>query len=218
MEELVKSHPLLALQAALSEEELAALPPVIASLLERRLDTVGALGMLGTVGPEGVGAEVHAVAMVGGRELRATGPGVDGLWGLRERTLLRGVAVGDYVALESGGTTQAPDTMASSYTEGPKTILYIRVDFSDLVGEPVGQAAAQTTMDTQVAPFYGAQSYGKTSISSTTFTPLLRMPQTLAWYKTNGDYQLQVTVNPKKTFEEMSFSNNTATVSVTIPP
>ena len=32
-----------------------------------------------------------------------------------------------------------------------------------------------------------------------------------------GDYDLEVTVNPNRTFEEMSFANNSARVKVTIP-
>jgi PKD domain len=189
MEELVRHHPLLALQAALSAEELAALPEAISSLLERRLDAVGTVGVQGVVGDDGAG--VFPVAVVGGRTLRATGPGAENLLRPRENVRLSGVLTGEWVALEADGDGAGGEPLASAYTEGPKTVLYIRVDFSDLPGEPLSEASAQTTMDGQVAPFYDAQSYGRTTITSTTVTPVLRMPQTLAWYKTNGDYQLQ---------------------------
>ena len=77
----------------------------------------------------------------------------------------------------------------SERTEGEKEVLYIRVDFSDLEGEPVSEAAAQKTLDEDTDQFFQDGSYQKTSLVGT-LTPVLRMPQTAAWYKANGDSRL----------------------------
>ena len=76
----------------------------------------------------------------------------------------------------------------SPWTEGAKTLLYIRIDFPDRQGEPVdGQNApltatrAQSVMDGGVNPFYVSNSYQKTSLQ-TTVTPVVRMPQPQGFY------------------------------------
>jgi PKD domain-containing protein/carboxypeptidase family protein len=80
-------------------------------------------------------------------------------------------------------------TASSAWTTGQKTVLYMRVDFSDLAGDPVTVDTAQSTMDGAVNSFYRDSSYSKTSLV-TTVTPLLRMPHTAAEYLTLGDSQL----------------------------
>ena len=65
-----------------------------------------------------------------------------------------------------------PEENAAAYspwTEGLKTVLFIRVDFPDRPGAPVDHndqpltlADAQNLMDTQVSPFYVSNSYNKT--------------------------------------------------------
>ncbi len=76
---------------------------------------------------------------------------------------------------------------ASTWTEGAKTVLYVRVDFPDVVGEPVSVATAQSAIDTSTNQFFQSNSYGKTSLS-TTVTPTLRLPLTQAEYKTGDQY------------------------------
>ena len=79
------------------------------------------------------------------------------------------------------------DVEASPYTEGAKTVLFMRVDFSDKPGDPLPSnnlltaSNAQSLMDNEVSPFYVNNSYGKTSLQ-TTVTPLLRMPKPLSDY------------------------------------
>ncbi len=96
----------------------------------------------------------------------------------------------------------APEQTASALTLGPKKILFIRVDFSDAVGDPIfygtsGQrltpALAQSIYDTQINPFYVKNSYGKTSLQVTvTPTKPVRMPQTLAYYvQTKNDIAME---------------------------
>ena len=84
------------------------------------------------------------------------------------------------------GVAPSP-AQASPYTEGLKQVLFIRVDFSDKVGEPLTAAAAQALIDTTVSPAFVENSYGKTSLQATV-TPTLRMPQTAAYYSTKDQY------------------------------
>lgn len=78
---------------------------------------------------------------------------------------------------------------SASWTEGPKTVLYLRVDFSDRVGDPVAQSSAQSMIDTTTNQFYQSNSFGKTSMSATV-TPTLRLPKTRVEYQTNDNYLL----------------------------
>jgi hypothetical protein len=71
----------------------------------------------------------------------------------------------------------------SSWTEGAKEFLLIRVDFSDnpgvpidRFGQPLTESAAQNLIDNTVNEFYVNNSYGKTSLRATV-TPVVRMPQ-----------------------------------------
>ena len=84
-----------------------------------------------------------------------------------------------------------PGELASSWTEGLKTVLFIRVDFPDRPGEPLDAnnqpltlSLAQSVMDTQVSPFFVNSSYNKTSMQ-TTVTPVVRMPQPQSYYFNN---------------------------------
>jgi hypothetical protein len=86
--------------------------------------------------------------------------------------------------------------MASSYTEGPKTVLFMRIDFSDKQGEPIdryGQTLTQTRaenlINNEVSPFYVNSSYSKTS-QQVVVTPVLRLPQTLAFYGQGTNYRI----------------------------
>jgi sugar lactone lactonase YvrE len=93
----------------------------------------------------------------------------------------------------------ASPAATNSWTLGLKRICVIRVDFSDLPGEPVGRLDGQVYtapyvkdfMDGTIGQFYRENSYGASSITNTFVTPVLRMPQTAAYYATNyAAYQL----------------------------
>ena len=75
--------------------------------------------------------------------------------------------------------------MKSAYTGGIKRLLILRVDFSDLTGAPLSDAAA-TNMLTGINSFYREQSFGKTGFqrlgAGSALTPTLRMPKTAAVY------------------------------------
>ena len=76
-------------------------------------------------------------------------------------------------------------SLTSAWTEGQKSVLVIRVDFPDRVGEPISSAEGLRLMNNEVNPFYLNSSYNKTSLV-TTVTPLLRMPQPQSSYSANA--------------------------------
>ncbi|MBA2494337.1 MAG: Ig-like domain-containing protein [Acidobacteria bacterium] len=93
----------------------------------------------------------------------------------------------------------APEEPASAWTEGAKTVLFMRVDFSDRPGEPTDYndqpltlSRAQNLFTNEVNPFYMNNSYNKTSLQATV-TPVLRLPQTQAFYTTGSNYNIMIT-------------------------
>lgn len=86
--------------------------------------------------------------------------------------------------LEEWESNHAPhQSEISPWTEGNKSLLFIRVDFPDRPGVPVdrfGQVLtdefSQNLFDGPVNEFYVKNSYGKTSLR-TTVTPVVRMPK-----------------------------------------
>ncbi len=112
---------------------------------------------------------------------------------------------GPWVGASGGAGTTAnadPATAASSWTEGPKTVIVIRADFSDLVGTPHNGSGTTFTpaylagqINTDAQGFYDEVSYGKTSLSLDVgdVTGVLRMPLTAAAYATtNNTVQLRL--------------------------
>ena len=86
----------------------------------------------------------------------------------------------------------SPEETASSWTEGPKTVLVIRVDFSDKPGDPLDvenqrltQSRAQSLFTNEINPFYVNSSYNKTSMQATV-TPLVRMPLPQSSYSSSA--------------------------------
>jgi hypothetical protein len=83
----------------------------------------------------------------------------------------------------------------SPWTEGAKTVLFIRVDFAERTGEPTDpngvpltETRAQSVINNAVNPFYVSNSYNKTSLT-TVVTPVVRMPQPQSFYTgANSDF------------------------------
>ena len=74
---------------------------------------------------------------------------------------------------------------ASARTEGTKQVIIIRVDFSDLGGDPFSDATAENLIK-GVDAFYREMSYGKTGFeligAGSDVTSTFRMPQTAGYY------------------------------------
>jgi hypothetical protein len=205
MEKLIKTDPKKALDVALSEELKKDLPVEVREHVEERISGCGDLLVIavdkidpktnkfisGYIEREVVINKKRYQAYVYGRDLeRISTYNVE----------LEGIVVGNIMAVSEIATKEsAPSvqgvgisekaTASSAWTEGLKTVLYMRVDFSDLSGEPISTSAAQSMIEIECSNFYQENSYNKTSLKSTV-TPLLRMPQTAAWYKTEGTYKL----------------------------
>ncbi|MEY4327085.1 MAG: hypothetical protein RIS24_3256, partial [Verrucomicrobiota bacterium] len=90
-------------------------------------------------------------------------------------------------SVDKGNGTDADGVFRqkSAYTEGLKRLIILRVDFSDLAGAPLSDAAG-TNMLNGIAAFYLEQSFGKTTFrplgAGSAMTATLRMPKTAAVY------------------------------------
>ena len=77
---------------------------------------------------------------------------------------------------------------ASAYTQGAKTVLFIKVDFPDKQGDPIPDANA-TALIQSVFDFYKDCSYGTTTLAKVDVTPTLRMSSNTGVY-TNDAFLL----------------------------
>jgi drug/metabolite transporter superfamily protein YnfA len=108
-----------------------------------------------------------------------------------------GATVADAEAATADGMADASESVvASPWSEGPKSVLIIRVDFSDQPGEPTDWngvpltvANAQNLINTQCNNFYKNNSYNKTSLA-VTVTTVVRVPQLSTWYGANDPEKL----------------------------
>lgn len=85
---------------------------------------------------------------------------------------------------DGGNGGDEPPIAADSWTQGPKTCLFMRVAFPDDPSEPITEDGAYALMDA-VNQWFVENSYGTASIIPTV-TPLLLLPQPKAWYGQNG--------------------------------
>lgn len=93
---------------------------------------------------------------------------------------------------EPGVLIEPPMAAAAptAWTTGAKRLLVIRIDFSDVPGEPrdsysgsnITQSFADNIMNSAVRPFYVEASYAQTSLTVTVTNKVYRMPKTAATY------------------------------------
>jgi len=95
--------------------------------------------------------------------------------------------VNGMIAAEGGTTTAGPIAQAPTNdpeTTGAKSVLLIRVRFSDQTGEPQSESNALSMLagnDT----FIQVNSFGKTNFAPYAVTPVYTLPQTAQWYIDN---------------------------------
>lgn len=96
-----------------------------------------------------------------------------------------------WIAAESDGgplDAEGRARLLSAYTEGIKRLIFIRVDFSDLPGDPFSLSAG-TNMVKALDVFYSVSSYGRTGFrllgDGSEVTETFRMPKTAAAYGQN---------------------------------
>lgn len=97
-------------------------------------------------------------------------------------------AAGDGTAFDWQDAEQQAQVAASTWTETTKSVFFIRVDFSDVPGEAVTQAALANVINTSVSDCIEQMSYNKTSLNATVSATTVRLPQTSTYYKTNNRY------------------------------
>ena len=97
-------------------------------------------------------------------------------------------------AAEGGAPGPAADgetPEASTWTEGLKKVILIRVDFPDLTNAPLSDSSA-ISLIANLHNFYNEMSYGRagfyTNGAGSDFTPTFRMSQPAAYYGTNDYY------------------------------
>ncbi len=84
----------------------------------------------------------------------------------------------------SGGAAKPTGAIPSSWTTGPRKVLYIRAIFPDNPTEPQSEVDAYVMMRS-VSEFMAEVSYGKCYFLNTV-TPLIMLPHTLDWYNYNN--------------------------------
>jgi hypothetical protein len=98
-----------------------------------------------------------------------------------ELVAMNSLLVAEEVPLsQQTAVVQSAPIAASSWTEGTKSVLYIRVNFPEDLSEPVSYANADSCMS-QVNQFYISNSFGKTSMTWT-ITPVLTLPKSKFTY------------------------------------
>lgn len=117
------------------------------------------------------------------------------------------------------------ELQASAWTETPKNVFFIRVDFSNQVGEPVTQAALASVLNTSVTESVAAMSYGKTAINATVSSMVVRMPSPTTAYtpvdvngSSNNDALHTDAMNAYKALAGATSLNGYDIVGVTSPP
>ncbi|MFW5830163.1 MAG: hypothetical protein ACOCXA_07875, partial [Planctomycetota bacterium] len=86
----------------------------------------------------------------------------------------------------------AAEEEESPFYSGPLDMIYVRVDFSDMPGEPLSLEQAQASMQ-ELDTFIRANSYDQAWVASE-FTELARMPRTAEFYEQFGVIQLKYDV------------------------
>jgi M6 family metalloprotease-like protein len=111
-----------------------------------------------------------------------------------ERQLIRAEALASPYVLrpdeaELEGTPARAAARTKAWSTGLKRVLVIRVDFSDLPGEPMSAATAKERMDSVARPFFEQASHGATTLESTVSAKVYRLPRSAASYANADDYQ-----------------------------
>jgi M6 family metalloprotease-like protein len=191
LKSLMASDPRAALAASSSVTNPTDLPPEIQRELETPFSGRGDFIVRGAMTAQG-GPKVeplHRLVRVSNKTYRAHVFG-SRLAGVSQYDVpVSGIALDNEAVLEPAATPQESEpSPPTAWTTGGKNVLIIRVDFSDRTGAPEGYSAAtvQNIADTQIAPYYAKSSYGLTSLTNTVTPLVYRMPQTAAYYATNG--------------------------------
>lgn len=202
LREVIRRDPRRALELAVPEDARVRFPAAVLALLETRLEATGDLEVLCALPDPGVRHHdtllpLRRFAVFGDTRLEAF------VYGRRrgEPTLrnipLRGIVLDGMMAVDEdpappgsvaavgGAFLASGPALQSAATAGTKRLLFIRVDFSDLVGESFStNRAAQLVQE--LHRFYQDNSYGRSGFraigSGSDVTPVFRLSRTAASY------------------------------------
>ena len=106
---------------------------------------------------------------------------------------------------------QLADELASAWTETNKSTFFIRVDFSD-EANTTSQATLSSVINTPVAAAITQMSYGKTTVSATVSSMMVRMPQPKSYYlPSNNDALFN---DAKAAYETIAGANSLASYDI----
>lgn len=167
-------------QLLVTEETVRILPPE---------DVEAALTLFEKGNPEGMdpitGQPATQVnALIAGKVIAFSNPVIPK--NLEAQLASNDQAVAQWVAGNIGGDQGPADVAATPYQENKIDVLFIRVDFSDIQGEPISKEDLETTLNS-VDGHIDDFSYGQAEIANTVSTNFYRMPRTGASYAVNGD-------------------------------
>jgi uncharacterized delta-60 repeat protein len=194
---LAASDPVRALALILNPDELAALPPDVRRHCERPFDGVGAIDLLWRTDFQADGklACTHAQTFtVDGKTHLLVGPAFTSPQRPMRDVPLQGWLLADDVFLASpfisGDADDPPQPVEASHFPSEQIkVLFVRVDFSDIPGEPVTRADLASALGT-VSNHLSNYSYGLAGLTAVVTSQLYRMPSTGASYATSGNNTL----------------------------
>ena len=107
---------------------------------------------------------------------------------------INSVLLGVEPTVKSAGTISPANEAlpATPWTVGNKKVLIIRVDFSDLTGDPKSGGTTYTSgyvqdlSDAQLNPYFARSSFGAATLTNTVTTQVYRLPKTATYYATTG--------------------------------
>ncbi|MFN7142099.1 MAG: M66 family metalloprotease, partial [Limisphaerales bacterium] len=174
----------MALQQKVDQEVRLRLPDQIVALLETPISGRGEYGVLAGLPTERGAAPVALrTVTLDGELYRAFVYGRREAMTSAKNVWLEGIAVDDVVALKDLEAVEEPQSTQSIL--GTKRLLLVRVDFSNLEGEPFNMADG-TARVAELHQFFSASSYNKLGISlvgsGSAITPTFRMPQPSSAY------------------------------------
>ncbi|MGC8990477.1 MAG: hypothetical protein ACP5MD_10170, partial [Verrucomicrobiia bacterium] len=211
---LIETDPKQALALAIPSDVRELLPASISRYLEERISGQGALDVMISENFDEGTCKVQRTARVGDKTYQAFVYGQRLFQTCQSNIPLEGIAIDGSLAVQEksgvdqlAGTVSGQDDTAnalwardtgggnstgngqesgagSSYTQGTKRLLFMRVAFPDDPTEPITEAAAYDLMS-RVSQCYIEQSYNTTAIIADV-TPVLMMPQPKTAYSSLG--------------------------------
>ncbi|MCC6234526.1 MAG: PKD domain-containing protein [Verrucomicrobiales bacterium] len=202
MGRLMELDPEAALDRALTEAERAALPPALQSFVERWVEGRGDFEVLCAYPEAGREEEFQSLSRfvrLEGERYRAFVFGAGVRQPTRREVALRGLVLGDRMVVDDQWSVvlgeaeaEAPVAQfaAAAGEVARKSLIFIRVDFSDLTGESISSNRA-VQLTRELHRFYQENSYGRAGFAEigqgSVVTPVFRLPRTASSYGSAND-------------------------------